>query len=119
VRGWATDAPVLTSSRIDVPGGEIAAGAVQLGGLAWAMDGDGVSAVEVQIDGGEWQSAQLAEQLSPVAWRQWWMDWDASPGEHTVAVRAVNGRGEVQTGDIRDVIPDGATGYDIRTVTVV
>ncbi len=119
VRGWATDAPVLTSSRIDVPGGEIAAGPVQLGGLAWAMDGDGVSAVQVRIDEGDWQDAQLAEQLSPVAWRQWWIDWDASAGEHSVAVRAVNGRGEVQTGDIRDVIPDGATGYDIRTITVV
>lgn len=119
VRGWATDAPVLTSSRIDVPGGEISAGPVQLGGLAWAMNGDGVSAVEVQIDEGEWRQAQLAEQLSPVTWRQWWIDWEASPGDHTVAVRAVNGRGEVQTGEIRDVIPDGATGYDIRTVTVV
>ncbi len=119
VRGWATDAPVLTSSRIDVPGGEISAGAVQLGGLAWAMDGDGVSAVEVRIDEGDWNSAQLAEQLSPVAWRQWWVDWEATPGEHTIAVRAINGLGEVQTGEIRDVIPDGATGYDIRTINVV
>jgi len=118
VRGWATDAPVLTSSRIDVPGGSITSGMVQLGGVAWAMDGDGVSRVEVQIDGGDWREAQLADEPNPRTWRQWWIDWDAVPGEHTVSVRATNGLGEVQTSEVRDVVPSGATGYDTRTIVV-
>jgi len=118
VRGWATDAPVLTSSRIDVPGGAISAGPVQLAGVAWAMDGGGISRVEVQIDEGPWQEAQLALEPTPRTWRQWWIDWQATPGDHLVTVRATNGLGEVQTSQVRDVVPDGATGYDSRVISV-
>lgn len=118
VRGWATDAPVLTSSRIDLPGGAITAGAVQLAGVAWAMNGDGVARVEVQIDAGPWQDANLADEPNARTWRQWWLDWDATPGEHVVTVRATNGLGEVQTSEVRDVIPSGATGYDSRVIQV-
>lgn len=118
VRGWATDAPVLTNSRIDVPGGAIAAGAVQLAGVAWAMNGDGIARVEVQIDAGPWQDANLADEPNARTWRQWWLDWDATPGEHLITVRATNGLGEVQTSEVRDVIPSGATGYDSRVIQV-
>ena len=118
VRGWATDAPVLTGSRIDIPKGEVPAGPTVLAGVAWAMHGDGISRVEVSIDDGPWQEAQLADQPTPRTWRQWSLDWQASSGLHTVAVRATNGRGEVQTSEVRDVIPDGATGYDIRPIRV-
>ena len=51
VRGWATDAPVLTGSRIDLPDGSLSVGQTAIGGVAWAMDGDGISRVEVSIDG--------------------------------------------------------------------
>jgi DMSO/TMAO reductase YedYZ molybdopterin-dependent catalytic subunit len=111
VRGWATDAPVLTGSIIKVPSGSIAAGPANLGGVAWAMDGEGVSRVEVQIDDGPWQQAKLAGELNSVTWRQWWLPWEATPGVHVARVRATNGRGEVQTGVERDVIPAGATGW--------
>jgi DMSO/TMAO reductase YedYZ molybdopterin-dependent catalytic subunit len=118
VRGWATDAPVLTNSRIDLPGGAITAGPVQLAGVAWAMDGDGITRVEVQIDAGPWQDANLADEPNARTWRQWWLDWDATPGEHLITVRATNGLGEVQTSEVRDVIPSGATGYDSRLIQV-
>lgn len=118
VRGWATDAPVLTGSRIDLPGGAITAGSVQLAGVAWAMNGDGVTRVEVRIDAGPWQDANLADEPNPRTWRQWWLAWDATPGEHVVTVRATNGLGEVQTSQVRDVIPSGATGYDSRIIQV-
>lgn len=118
VRGWATDAPVLTGSRIDQPNpGAMKAGSTHIGGVAWAMDGDGVSQVEVQVDDGPWQQASLAEVPGPVTWRQWWLPWDATPGQHTLRVRATNGRGEVQTGEERDVIPAGATGWHTVDVT--
>jgi DMSO/TMAO reductase YedYZ molybdopterin-dependent catalytic subunit len=118
-RGWATDAPVLTGSRIDVPAKPIPAGDTNIAGVAWAMDGGGISRVEVQIDGGPWQQANLAEEPNSVTWRQWWLPWVANPGEHAVVVRATNGEGEVQTSEVRDVIPSGATGYASRTVSVV
>jgi DMSO/TMAO reductase YedYZ molybdopterin-dependent catalytic subunit len=118
VRGWATDAPVLTGSRIDLPQGSLTVGQIAIGGVAWAMDGDGISRVEVSIDDGSWQDAQLADQPTPRTWRQWWLEWEATPGRHTIAVRATNGLGETQTSEVRDVVPSGATGYDVGVVEV-
>lgn len=118
VRGWATDAPVLTGSRIDLPSGSLSAGLTGIAGIAWAMDADGISRVEVSVDEGAWQDATLADQPTPRTWRQWWIDWEASPGPHVIAVRATNGRGEVQTSEVQDVIPSGATGYDTRFVDI-
>ena len=118
VRGWATDAPVLTGSRIDLPDGSLSVGQTAIGGVAWAMDGDGISRVEVSIDDGPWQDAQLAEQPNPRTWRQWWLEWEATPGRHSIAVRATNGLGETQTSEVADVVPSGATGYDIEIVDV-
>lgn len=113
VRGWATDAPVRTGSRIDQPNqGAMKAGPTNIAGVAWAMDGDGISKVEVQVDNGPWQQTNLAEVPNPVTWRQWWLPWDAKPGKHVIRVRATNGRGQTQTSEERDVIPDGATGWD-------
>jgi DMSO/TMAO reductase YedYZ molybdopterin-dependent catalytic subunit len=118
VRGWATDAPVLTGSRIDLPGGSLAVGASAIAGVAWAMDSGGIVRVEVSVDGGDWQEARLADQPTPRTWRQWWLDWEATPGEHTIVVRATDGEGQTQTSEVRDVIPSGATGYDARSVNV-
>jgi len=119
VRGWATDAPVLTGSRIDLPKGDVSAGATVIAGISWAMAGDGVSRVEVSVDDGEWREANLAEQPTPRTWRQWWIDWDATPGRHIIAVRATNGLGETQTSEVREVVPAGATGYDQLAIDVV
>ncbi|MEY3734315.1 MAG: hypothetical protein RL347_1674, partial [Actinomycetota bacterium] len=60
----------------------------------------------------------LADQPTPRTWRQWWLEWTATPGEHVIAVRATNGLGETQTSEIREVVPSGATGYDRREVNV-
>ena len=119
VRGWATDAPVLTGSRIDLPQGSVTVGQTAIGGVAWAMDGDGISRVEVSIDDGPWQDAQLADQPTPRTWRQWWLEWQPSPGRHAIAVRATNGLGETQTSEVREVVPAGATGYDVVIVDAV
>lgn len=119
VRGWATDAPVLTGNRIDLPRGDVAVGPSVIAGVAWAMAGDGISRVEVSIDDGPWQEANLADQPNPRTWRQWWLEWEATPGRHTIAVRATNGLGETQTSEVRDVVPSGATGYDARVIDVV
>lgn len=118
VRGWATDAPVLTGSRIDLPQGSVTVGQTAIGGVAWAMDGDGISRVEVSIDDGPWQEAQLADQPNPRTWRQWWLEWEATPGRHTISVRATDGLGQTQTSEVRDVVPSGATGYDVGVVEV-
>ncbi len=119
-RGWARDAPIKTQSRIDVPrdGKTVAAGTTKIAGIAWAQH-RGVAKVEVQIDDGQWQEAQLGSDVTNDAWRQWVLDWDAKPGTYTIAVRATDKEGDTQTADHAPPDPDGATGYHTRTVKVV
>mgnify|MGYP001818390763 CR=1 FL=1 len=119
-RGWAKEAPILTQSRIDTPkrGTNIAAGTtVPIGGVAWAVD-RGVQKVEVAIDGGEWQPAEVSDPLNDATWVQWVLPWSvpAEPGEHELKVRATDGTGEVQTAEITPPAPDGARGH--HTITV-
>jgi DMSO/TMAO reductase YedYZ molybdopterin-dependent catalytic subunit len=119
-RGWARDAPIKTQSRIDVPrdGKSVAAGATKIAGIAWAQH-RGVAKVEVQIDDGPWQEAQLGSDVTNDAWRQWVLDWDATPGTYTISVRATDKDGDTQTADHAPPDPDGATGYHTRTVEIV
>jgi DMSO/TMAO reductase YedYZ molybdopterin-dependent catalytic subunit len=118
-RGWAKEAPVKTQSRIDVPraGTSIPTGRTAVAGVAWAPT-RGISRVEVQIDEGPWQRAQLGDVLSDDTWAQWLFEWDAPPGRHSITVRATDGTGETQTSDVRPPAPDGATGWHTRRVTV-
>jgi DMSO/TMAO reductase YedYZ molybdopterin-dependent catalytic subunit len=119
-RGWARDAPIKTQSRIDVPrnGEKVAAGSVKIAGIAWAQH-RGVDKVEVRIDDGPWQEARLGNDVTDDAWRQWVVDWQATPGKYTIQVRATDKVGDTQTADIAPPDPDGATGYHTRTVKVV
>ncbi|HEY0444149.1 MAG TPA: molybdopterin-dependent oxidoreductase, partial [Candidatus Limnocylindrales bacterium] len=93
--GWSKKAPILTQSRIDVPGANAKAGRVTVAGVAWAPD-RGVSRVEVAIDGA-WRDATMSTPISAATWVQWRTDWDATAGEHVLAVRATDGTGQVQT----------------------
>ena len=54
-RGWSALAPVKTQSRIDRPGGKIAAGRTAVAGVAWAPT-RGISTVEVRIDEEPWRT---------------------------------------------------------------
>ena len=111
-KGWAEKAPVKIASRIDVPasGDEVEAGDVAIGGVAWHQH-TGIEAVEVSLDGGEWQRADVAPGPTDDTWVQWAITTSVEPGDHVVKVRAVGKDGEVQTGVERDVLPDGATGW--------
>jgi DMSO/TMAO reductase YedYZ molybdopterin-dependent catalytic subunit len=117
--GWSKEGPIKTQSRIDVPrsGTKVDAGEVVVAGVAWAP-GRGITKVEVQVDDDPWREAELGPGLSDATWRQWVHRWDASPGDHKVRVRATDGDGETQTGDVAPVEPDGATGWHTRSVTV-
>src|SRR4051794_571593 len=117
-RGWSNTAVVKTTSVIDTAGKLPADhGMVALGGIGFAGD-RGISAVEVRIDSGPWASATLDEQHAPVQWRFWRYDWQATPGSHTVTVRAVDGHGVAQPEQVTAPHPDGASGYHTIKVTV-
>lgn len=119
-RNWATDAPVKVSSRVDTPKplSTIGAGRTVIGGIAWAQHRGGVQRVEVRVDGGAWQPARLGPTAGNDYWRQWYLPWTAEPGQHTLAVRATDGAGEVQTAARATPFPDGSSGVQQIVISV-
>ncbi|CAA9322465.1 MAG: probable sulfite oxidase [uncultured Nocardioidaceae bacterium] len=119
-RGYSAEAPIKTSSRIDVPRSfaKVEAGRTPVAGVAWAQT-RGIRSVEVRVDGGEWQEAELAAEDGIQTWRQWVWQWDATPGSHTLEARATDATGDVQTGRRVPIAPNGATGWDSVNVQVV
>ncbi len=119
-RGWSAKGPIKTESRIDLPrdGATVPAGKNVVAGVAWAQH-KGVDAVEVRVDQGPWRQTRLAEAPTADTWRQWVLDdWDATPGSHTIEVRATDATGYTQTGDRAPITPNGATGWHTITVEV-
>ncbi len=110
-RNWAARAPVKVQSRIDVPRGysRVAAGRRSIAGVAWAPT-RGVAGVEVKVDDGPWEPAELGPSIGDDAWRQWKSGWTATHGRHVIAVRATTGDGELQTAEKRAAFPNGASG---------
>ena len=81
-RDWATDAPIKISSRIDTPQAfkTLKKENAVIAGVAWAQT-RGIGKVEVAVDGGAWQQAELGPSAGVDYWRQWFYRWeDASPG---------------------------------------
>ena len=111
-RDWATDAPVLTQSRIDLPAslGSVPADAPVLAGVAWAQH-RGIAKVEIRIDDGDWQETELAADGGADLWRQWSFTYRGPGGRHSAQVRATDGQGKTQTEDRTKVFPDGARGW--------
>ena len=99
------------------PGAEVASGPVPVAGVAWRaaprID------VEVRVDDGAWEPAELGAEDTIDTWRQWVYRWDATPGSHALAVRATDGEGETQTANTVPPFPDGATGYHSIRVDVI
>jgi DMSO/TMAO reductase YedYZ molybdopterin-dependent catalytic subunit len=121
-RGWDRQAIMKTTSVIDVvatddlttSGGRTL---VPVGGIAHAGD-RGISKVEVQVDGGPWQPAELRAPLSMLTWVIWRYQWPFAAGEHTFAVRAYDGTGALQITQPHGTFPSGATGIDTRTAVL-
>ncbi|MEU3397857.1 molybdopterin-dependent oxidoreductase [Streptomyces filamentosus] len=118
-RKWARRAPIKTQARIDTPKpfARPAAGTVTVAGVAWAQR-RGITRVQIRVDDGPWQDADLAAQAGVDTWRQWSYRWNATPGGHHLTVRATDGTGQVQTERRTRTIPDGASGLHGVFVTV-
>ena len=116
-RGWSQQAPIKTECRIDVPGGQVRAGTTAVAGVAWAQH-KGIEAVQVRVDQGPWQEARLAAVPDIDTWRQWVVEWDATPGQHVLEARATDKTGYTQTSAQAQPEPNGASGYPSVSVTV-
>jgi DMSO/TMAO reductase YedYZ molybdopterin-dependent catalytic subunit len=120
VRGWDKVAQMKATSVIDT----IAADAtftgpdgrtlVPIGGIAHA-GARGISRVELQMDGGPWQQAQLRTPLSDLTWVIWRYNWPFQAGEHTFTVRCWDGRDVPQIVTPAPPDPSGAAGLHRKT----
>ena len=118
-RGYAAEAPIKLQSRIDTPRGldRIDPGPFVVGGVAWAQT-VGIEAVEISVDDDDWEPADLADELNDMTWRQWSFPWTATPGRHSIKVRAKDRNGAIQTPDRSEPLPNGATGHHKIVVLV-
>lgn len=118
-RGWsATARPNIISIIDNVATDSVQDGRIPVGGIAWAGN-RGIRQVEVQVDDGAWQAADLlTPPLSELTWVLWRYDWPRQAGRHTFRVRATDGSGTLQTAERSDPHPSGATGYHTVTATV-
>ena len=132
-RGWANNARYQTHSKIVFPGDalrnrfeELSTNTATIGskspiaGVAFAGD-RGISKVEVSIDGGNtWQSVNIKDPLSNNCWVLWALDWiPQNKGKYNIVVRATDKAGNLQTAEIRDIYPNGSTGYHSAEETVL
>lgn len=81
-------------------GQRLAAGPIEVLGYAYG-DGRAIARVEVRIDGGPWQPAEIAynqpfDDVPPFVWALWRYRWDASVGAHSIESRATYTDGETQ-----------------------
>jgi DMSO/TMAO reductase YedYZ molybdopterin-dependent catalytic subunit len=94
---------------------------ISVGGIAFAGS-RGISKVEVSIDeGATWKDAIIKEPLSQYAWVLWTAELNLTSQqqkEYKLSVRAIDKSGNVQTSEIREPFPDGATGYHMINVRV-
>ncbi len=118
-RGYAQKGAVRLESRIDTPApfAQLRAGPVTVAGSAWHPT-VGIRKVQVSADGGPWHEAALADVESVDTWRLWRWEWEATPGSHSLQVRAVGNDGQVQTAAGAPVFPAGATGRQSLVVSV-
>ena len=80
-----------------VDGATLGKGAQTLRGIAFD-GGSGIRSVEVSSDGGTtWGAAALETDYGKYSFRRWNLRWEATPGSHTIAVRATANDGSTQT----------------------
>ncbi|MGO2518792.1 MAG: molybdopterin-dependent oxidoreductase [Microbacterium sp.] len=118
-RGYSAQAPIKFSSRVDTPklGAAVEAGRIPIAGVAWAQT-VGIERVEVSIDNGDWVPATLSTPINEDTWVQWFMEWDAKPGTHYVAVRAINKNGDLQVEERASIAPNGSSGWQRSLIRV-
>jgi len=121
-RNWDKVARVKATSVIDtvavdnvgsVNGQQV----IPVGGIAYA-GARGIGGVEVRVDGGEWQPAQLRAPLSETTWVIWRYEWPFTTGDHLFEVRCTEADGTPQIEETQGNRPDGASGIYSYEATV-
>jgi DMSO/TMAO reductase YedYZ molybdopterin-dependent catalytic subunit len=95
-------APPVAAMRVNslisnpASGDVVGPGSREIRGAAWA-GGSPISTVEVSVDAGPWQPAELLGEPERFAWRRWRFEWPgAAAGRHSIRSRATAADGSVQ-----------------------
>ncbi len=121
-RSWSKEAMVNTTSVVDAVATDAilkdADGyVVPIGGIAYS-GAKQISKVEVSVNDGEWQEAQLRQPLSELTWVIWRYDWRFQEGSFKFQVRTYDGAGNLQSMESRGTRPDGATGVHHKSASM-
>jgi DMSO/TMAO reductase YedYZ molybdopterin-dependent catalytic subunit len=83
--------------------------------------GNGISSVEVSTDDGQtWNPAEIFYPGTQWTWSQWSFEWTPrETGDFVVIPRCTDGAGVAQDPEVISIIPQGASGYQRITATVV
>ena len=130
-KGWANNAQYNTHSYIVVPGNApirknfrnlgslniLVGEQIPIAGVAFAGD-RGISRIQVSTDdGATWMDAKIKDPLSPYSWVIWATEINVTNKDnYKIIVRATDKIGKVQTGEVREPFPSGATGYHMVDV---
>jgi hypothetical protein len=84
-------------------------------------DGTPLRSVEIKIDDGPWQEADLDSRSTRYSWKLFTMDWSPSAGDHTLVSRAIDINGHVQLTE--EEMPEKASRWENhaqfpRTITI-
>ncbi len=107
-KGWSDEALIRVKSRIDSPARRATVNApLIVRGIAFAGR-SGIARVEVLVDDLDPAEATLTRAPTPhrdLVWTEWQWTWpDATPGNHVVRARAVDGDGTVQPRERRSLL---------------
>jgi DMSO/TMAO reductase YedYZ molybdopterin-dependent catalytic subunit len=121
-RNWDKVARVKAASTIhtvavDSIGAVNGQQVIPIGGAAFA-GARGIGSVEVRVDGGDWQQAQLRAPLSATTWVIWRYEWPFTEGDHLFEVRCTEADGTPQVEEAHAARPDGSTGIHSFEATV-
>lgn len=120
-RSWSKVAQMHATSVIDAVGVDMTMinadrrKLVPIGGIAHG-GARGISKVELQVDGGPWERAELRTPMSELTWVIWRYNWPYQPGRHTFTVRCYEGNGTPQVATPMPPEPNGATGLDTKSM---
>ena len=65
-----------------------------------------------------WMDADLQPPIAPAAWRLWTCPFTPEPGRLRLSVRATDGTGALQTSEVADPAPNGASGLHSIQIAV-
>ena len=93
------------------PDESLSPGSQTITGFAWSGFA-GIARVEVSIDGGDWQEAEITEEAGPLSWVRFELPWEAETGDHLLRSRATDQIALQQP----ESVPWNAKGYQMNAI---